>query len=60
MKTIIGMLATFIGGFALGVIEENVRYSIIHHEAKKGDAESQQIIDEFDKVGTRIEEMFSK
>ena len=47
-------------GFILGVAEENLRYSIIHHEAKKGDVEAQEIINQFDKVGTKIEELLQK
>lgn len=48
-----------VAGFMLGAIEENLRYSIIHHEAKKGDAKSQAIIDQFDEVGTWIENKLS-
>ena len=47
-------------GFILGVVEENLRYSIIHHEAKKGDVEAQEIINQFDKVGTKIEDLLQK
>jgi hypothetical protein len=47
-------------GFILGVVEENLRYSIIHHEAKKGDAKAQEIINQFDEVGTKIEELLQK
>lgn len=47
-------------GFIIGAIEENLRYSIIHHEAKKGDERAQDIVDQFDRVGTRIEQMFTK
>ena len=32
---------TLIVGVIIGVVEENLRYSIIYHEAKKGDTESQ-------------------
>ena len=46
-------------GFIIGAIEENIRYSIIHHEAKKGDVEAQKIVDEFDIVGQKIEDKFN-
>ena len=46
-----------IAGFFLGVVEENIRYSIIHNEARKGDEESQAIVDELGDFGTRIENM---
>lgn len=56
MKIVFAVLA----GFILGAVEENLRYSIIHHEAKKGDVEAQNIIDEFDEVGQKIEDVFVK
>lgn len=57
---IIWFIIGIIVGIGIGAIEENLRYSIIHHEAKKGDAEAQRIVDEFDIVGTKIEEIFNK
>lgn len=42
-------------GFFLGVAEENIRYSIIHNNARKGDEESQAIVDELGDFGARIE-----
>lgn len=55
MKNLILIVVDFI----IGAIEENIRYSIIHHEAKKGDVEAQKIVDEFDVVGQKIEDKFS-
>lgn len=57
MNKIIRYFGILFAGFIIGVIEENARYSIIHHEAKKGDTEAQAIVDSFDEVGERIEEM---
>ena len=47
-------------GVVIGAFEENMRYSIIHHEAKKGDEKCQKIVDQFDEVGTWIESKFNK
>ena len=47
-------------GILIGAFEENMRYSIIHHEAQKGDKEAQAIVDQFDKVGSKIEDLFKK
>ena len=57
---IIVSIIILVAGISIGAIEENLRYSIIYHEAKKGDVESQKIIDEFDTVGAKIEQIFSK
>ena len=59
MKKIIKGFILIATGFMLGAIEENLRYSIIHHEAKKGNPESQAIVDQFDEVGTWIEDKLS-
>lgn len=55
MEKIIKGVILIAAGFILGAVEENLRYSIIHHEAKKGDPEAQEIVDQFDKVGMFIE-----
>ena len=64
MKRVLSKIAksiTLVGiGFLIGAFEENMRYSIIHHEAKKGDKEAQAIVDQFDQVGGAIEDMFKK
>lgn len=57
---IIVSIIILVAGISIGAIEENLRYSIIYHEAKKGDIESQKIIDELDTVGAKIEQIFSK
>ena len=59
MNIIISIII-LIAGICIGAIEENLRYSIIYHEAKKGDIESQMIIDKFDTVGAKIEQIFDK
>lgn len=59
MEIVMKSLALIFVGFILGAIEENLRYSIIHHEAKKGDAKSQEIVDQFDGVGQWIEDKLS-
>ena len=53
-------IAFLLFGIVIGIVEENIRYSIIHHEAKKGDEEAQRIVDEFDVVGQKIEDAFNK
>lgn len=57
MKNILIGVGLIIAGFFLGVAEENIRYSIIHNEARKGDKESQAIVDELGDFGARIEGM---
>lgn len=59
MEKIIKGFILIAAGFMLGAMEENLRYSIIYHEAKKGDPESQSIVDQFDEVGTWIENKLS-
>lgn len=55
MNGFIKTIGIFIIGAIVGAVEENLRYSIIHHEAVKGDAEAQKIVDQFDEVGATIE-----
>lgn len=57
-KIIIGVVCGVIG-FFLGAAEENLRYSVIAHEADKGDQKCKQIMDEFPKVGQKIENILS-
>ena len=57
---IIVSIIILIAGICIGIIEEKLRCSVIYHEAKKGDIESQKIIDELDTVGAKIEQIFSK
>lgn len=59
LKLIAAGTIGIIVGYGLGVFQENFRYSIIYHEAQKGDAEAQKIIDEFETVGSKIEEIFT-
>lgn len=59
LQKVLAYAGLVIGGFLLGAVEENLRYSILHHEAKKGDAEAKEIIDQFDEVGTKIENALS-
>ena len=55
-KSILSAIAMIAGGFLMGAVEENLRYSVIHHEAKKGDKEAQAIVDQFNEVGQAIED----
>jgi len=57
MSKFIKTIGIFIIGAIVGAVEENLRYSIIHHEAAKGDVEAQKIVDQFDEVGTTIEKV---
>ncbi len=54
MKYLVALLI----GFGLGALEENLRYSILYHEAMKGDEESKEIIDQFETIGSFIENLF--
>ena len=58
--TIPGTVIGLIIGFAVGKTVENVRYSIIAHEAEKGDERCKQIMEEFPMVGEWLEEVLSK
>lgn len=55
MKKAIKIIAIIAVGFVIGVTEENIRYGIIAHEAKKGDEESKNILNELEQVGAGIE-----
>ena len=47
-------------GFVIGKAVENIRYSIIAHEAEKGDERCKQIMNEFPMVGEWLEKVLSK
>lgn len=60
MNNLVKNIAILVVGIVIGLVEENLRYSIIHHEAKKGDVECQKIVDELDEVGQKIETLMTK
>ena len=55
MKKAIKIIAIIAIGYVIGATEEIIRYGIIAHEAKKGDEESKDKLDELELIGARIE-----
>ena len=59
MNFIIGSFISSGIGFFAGYMFEDLRLSILYHEARKGDAEALKVFYEMDELGQKIEDKFS-